>query len=700
MPQPRQDLVEFFAPDGVAIVGQVNRTATRAQLDAAYSSRYRTRWYLVNPKGGEVDGIRVHTSLAEIPDPVSMVVISTPPSTVASIIDEAGAIGARYALVFSSGFAEIGPEGAAHERAVADAGRRTGIRIFGPNTNTNAFETIEPEVTKLRGGRIGVVTQSGHNGRPVVQGAYYNIGFSRQIPCGNEVDYDVTDFMEYFAHDDQTAVVAGYIEGFKDPDKLRRSLEACNSQRKPVVLLKMGSTAAGSRMASSHTGHLTGSDQIVDGLFSQYGVTRVRDIDELIETSALFAKLPAGTGPGAALYSISGGSGTLMAEICEAAGVAIPRLTDATIERLYELIPRYLTVSNPIDNGGTFITSQPPEVRQKAITIVAEDPNIDVVVIGITGAIGGMTDKMADDLVALADTCPKPIVVTWNSPKTFGDGFEEIVSTGLPLFRSFRGCFSALRAFNDYEAAAASGFRARKVTRSRLSAAARSALTSTAPGEVLGADASRVLLSEAGVPLAREAVVTSAAAAARTAGEYGFPVVMKIASADFPHKSDAGLVRLGIGSAGAVRAAYADLIARAEAVDPSARVDGVLMQEMVTDGVECIIGVTRDPALGPAVMVGLGGIFAEILKDTAVRPIPFDRRDAEDMVRSLKGFPLLNGARGRPKADVKALVDAVMAVQRLVVAAGDDIAELDLNPILVRVRGVVVVDSLVVRGDG
>jgi acetate---CoA ligase (ADP-forming) len=697
VPQPRQDLVEFFAPDGVAIVGQVNRTATRAQLDAAYTSRYHTRWYLVNPKGGEVDGIPVYTTLAEVPDPVSMVVISTPPSTVAAIIDEAGAIGARFALVFSSGFAEIGPDGAAHERAVAEAGRRTGIRIFGPNTNTNAFETIEPEVTRLRGGRIGVVTQSGHNGRPVVQGAFYNIGFSRQIPCGNEVDLDVTDFIEYFAHDDDTAVVAGYIEGFKDPDKLRRALDACNSQRKPVVLLKMGSTAAGSRMASSHTGHLTGSDQIVNGLFSQYGVTRVRDIDELIETSALFAKLPAGTGPGAALYSISGGSGTLMAEICEAAGVPIPRLTDTTIERLYELIPRYLTVANPIDNGGTFITSQPPEVRQKAIHIVADDPNVDVIVIGITGAIGGMTDKMADDLLVLADSCPKPIVVTWNSPKTFGDGFEEIVSTGLPMFRSFRGCFNALRAFNDYQAAVPS-FRPRKAARARLSAAARGALGSAVPGSVLGADASRVLLSEAGVPLAREAVVTSAAAAARTASEYGFPVVMKIASADFPHKSDAGLVRLGVDSPAAVRTAYAELVARARAVDPSARVDGVLVQEMVTDGVECIIGVTRDPALGPAVMVGLGGIFAEILKDTAVRPIPFDRRDAETMVRSLQGFPLLNGARGRPKADVKALVDAVMAVQRLTVAAGDDLAELDLNPILVRTKGAVAVDTLVVRG--
>jgi acetate---CoA ligase (ADP-forming) len=697
VPQLRQDLVEFFHPDGVAVVGQVNRRATRAQLEVAYTPRYGARWFLVNPKGGEVDGIKVYETLADLPEPVSMVVISTPPATVPAIIEQAAAIGVKFALVFSSGFAEVGPEGARLEEAVAAAGRRTGIRIFGPNTNTNAFERIEPEVPDLRGGRIGLVTQSGHNGRPIVQGAYLGVGFSRQVPCGNEVDLDVADFIEYFAYDDETQVIGGYVEGFKDTAKLRRALEAANSQRKPVVLMKMGATSAGSRMASSHTGHLTGSDAIVNGLFRQYGVSRVRDLDELLDTLSLFAKLPAGTGPRAGLYSISGGSGTAMAELCEQAGVPIPRLTQETQDRLHELIPPYLTVANPIDNGGAF-SNNPEEVRLRAITLIAEDPNVDYVVVGITGAIAGLSDVMAEDLAKVADACPKPIVVTWNSPKSFGDGFETVVTTGLPLFRSFRNCFGALRAFNDYTASVGS-LRPRKAVRAKLTPAADAALA-TAAGGPLDADAARTLLTEFAVPLAREAVVTSAAAAARTASSYGYPVVMKIASADFPHKSDAGLVRLGVATPAEAKKTFDEIMAKARKANPRAQLDGVLVQEMVTDGTECIVGVTRDAALGPAVMVGLGGIFAEILEDVAVRPIPFDRKDAEDMVRSLKGFPLLDGARGRPKADVKALVDVVLAVQKLAVASGGRVAELDLNPVLVRAagKGAVAVDSLVVTG--
>ena len=333
MPQHRQDLEEFFHPDGVAIIGQVNRSLTEDQMRAAQDPRWGAgNWHLVNPKGGEIGSIPIHASVGDVPVPVDLAVVSTPPRLCAEIVDECGAAGVKYALVFSSGFSEVGGDGARYEAELAEAGRRTGIRIFGPNTNTNAFEPM-PEIPNLRGGKIGVVTQSGHNGRPIVQGAHFGIGFSRQVPCGNEVDLDVADFMEYFAYDDDTAVIAGYVEGFHDADKLRRALEAANSQRKPVVLMKMGATEAGSRMATSHTGHLTGSDAVIDGLFAQYGVVRVRDLDELLETAALFAKVPGGTGPNAALYSISGGSGTLMAEMAELAGVPVPRLTDETPRR-------------------------------------------------------------------------------------------------------------------------------------------------------------------------------------------------------------------------------------------------------------------------------------------------------------------------------------------------------------------------------
>ena len=307
MDRGRTDLEAFFHPEAVALVGSVNRTAKPERLRAAYGERWGDRWYLVNAKGGRVGDIPIYEHVTDIPTEITLAVVNVGTRLVAGVVEECGKHGVPYVLIFTAGFSEVGPEGAALEREVGEIARRYGIRVFGPNTNTNAFEVL-PEPPRVRGGRIGLVTQSGHQGRPLVQGAEFGVAFSRWVPTGNELDLEAADFIEHFARDAETAVIAGYFEGFKDPPKLRRALEVANAARKPVVALKMGATAAGTRMASSHTGHLAGSDAVVSGLFQQYGVVRVGDLDELLETAALFAKLPAGTGPRCALYSISGGS--------------------------------------------------------------------------------------------------------------------------------------------------------------------------------------------------------------------------------------------------------------------------------------------------------------------------------------------------------------------------------------------------------
>lgn len=697
MAQARQDIERFLHPHGVAIVGGIDRNlsedATRARYDVLYGA---DNWHLVSPKGGTVGSIPVYESLEAIPAAVDLAVLSTPPKACASVIDECGAKGVQFAIVFSSGFSEVGGEGVQLEHDLAEAGRRNKVRIFGPNTNTNAFEP-QPEIPGYRYGKIGLVTQSGHNGRPIVQGSVLNIAFSRQVPCGNEVDLDVTDFIEYFAYDPDTAVIAGYIEGFRDVDRLRVALAAANEQRKPVVLLKIGSTKAGARMAASHTGHLTGSDAIVDGLFRQYNVIRVRDLDELLETSALLAKLPASTGPNVALYSISGGSGTLMAEQAELAGVPIPRLSDSTQARLHEILPTYLTVANPVDNGGTFVMRHPAEVRQRVLEIIMDDPAVDILVVGVTGAMGVLSDPLCEDLrdMAAAGTA-KPVVVTWNSPKTDERGYELLVESQLPLFRSFRNCFMALARFDTWRAGNES-LRPREGARPTIPATAKATLADAKAG-VLDATNTRALLGAFKIPMASEDTARSAAAAAALGTDFGYPVAMKIASPDFPHKSDAGLVRLGVPSASAAKAAYIELVDRARKLDATARIDGVLVQEMITDGVEVIIGITRDEVLGHAILVGMGGIFTEIFADTAVRPLPVDEADVWAMLRELKGLPLLEGARGRAKLDTKALVRTVLATAKLASALGDRLAELDLNPVLVRKKGVAAVDALVVLG--
>jgi acyl-CoA synthetase (NDP forming) len=288
-------------------------------------------------------------------------------------------------------------------------------------------------------------------------------------------------------------------------------------------------------------------------------------------------------------------------------------------------------------------------------------------------------------------------VVTWNSFKTDEQGLKTLIDAGVPMFRSFRNCFTALHAFAGYQRASSS-FRARKAMPGRLPKEAAQVLAdvrSTRPAP-LGADASRQLLESFAIPLAGEGLAHSAAEAARIGGDIGFPVVMKIASPDFPHKSDAGLVRLSVGSGSEAKAVYTELVARATRAKRGARIEGVQIQQQIEGGTEMIVGVTRDPVFGPAVLVGTGGVFAEILKDVAVRPLPIDRRDAQEMVEGLAGYPLLTGARGRERGDVKALVDVVLAVARLAAACGDRLVELDLNPVVVLGHGAVAVDSLVV----
>ena len=692
MAQPRADLESFFHPNGTAIIGRIDgaATVTIEELHNRYD-RFGARWYLVNPRGGTVAGdVPVYTSVAEIPDEVELAVVNVAPPIVPGLIDEIGAKGIKYALVFTSGFSEVGAEGAAIERDLGERAKRWGIRVFGPNTNTNAFEPM-PDATG-RDGKIGLLTQSGHNGRPLVQGSEFGVAFSRWVPTGNEVDLELGDFLEYFAHDDGTQVIGAYVEGFKSASQLRKALQAANDNDKPVVMLKIGETEAGSRMASSHTGHLTGSDAVVNGLFAQHVVTRVGDLDELLDTAALFSKFPANVGPNVCMYSISGGSGTLMMEQAAKCGISLPELTAETQKALHEIIPAYLTVSNPVDNGGTLVLSIPQETRFEILDLIAADPNVDVLVVGLTAPLGPMTSALANDVLKWSPNAPIPTIVTWNSYKIEEPAFSDVIASGVPTFRSFRNCFRSLRAYYDYQTRRAS-MRTRPALDASLSDAAAAALDT---GGTLDADAARTVLSSFGIPLVGERVAASADDAVAAANAFGYPVVMKIASADFPHKSDVGLVKVGVADGDGVRATFDEFVARAAQVDPAARVDGVLVQQMMASGVEMIVGITQDSQLGAAVMVGTGGIFAEVFRDVAVRPLPLDTTDAREMVESLRGYALLKGARGRPPADVDALVDVIMAVARLATACGARVAELDLNPVIVNADGAVAVDSLLI----
>lgn len=689
----RDDIERLLHPRGVAVVGPVSRTVEPRAFLAPIAERFGERFHLVDRRGGTVGDHRVYPTVAELPDPVDLAVLNVPREEVAGMAEECGRRGVPYLLVTAGGFSELGEEGRVLEARLVDTVRTYGMRMVGPNANTNLWEAM-PEPVNPRIGKIALVTQSGHMGRVIFQASGHGVAFSRWIPTGNEADLESADFIEYFAHDEETTVIAGYFEGFRDGAKLRKALAAAAAQRKPVVLIKVGRHQAATRMAETHSAHLTGSDAGFDGLFKQYGVVRVDDVDELIETAALFAKLsPAPSGPSVALYGISGGAVALMADQAETCGVAVPELATETQRRLHEVLPKHLGVGNPVDPGNLYRTGT-AEQRRQVLEIIGEDPTASVVVCALTGVIKGITDDFVGDIVQFRDLGRKPVVTTWNTWEMETPAYTALVASGIPIFRSFRGCFRALRAYFEHQ-------RRREITSARPA-------PPQAPPEALPAQPARTLdsreaaelLGHYGIPLAEERMVNAAAEATRAADELGLPVVLKAVPRDIAHKSDAGLVRLGLRSAGEVESAFDELRVRLRELSPAEAAMPLQLQRQLAAGVEVILGVTREPTLGPVLLVGLGGIFTEVLHDVSVRPLPVTPADAEEMLRELTGYPLLMGARGTPPANVKALIEMMLAVAGM---AGDPslrLVGLDLNPVIVDASGAVAVDRLVIVEGG
>jgi acyl-CoA synthetase (NDP forming) len=686
-------VARFLEPDGVALLGRVMPTNNPEQLLARERSRWGERFYFVNPSGGSVGEVPIYRSLAELPEPVQLAVVSVGVSRVVDALEEVATNGITDVVVFTGGFAEVGEEGARLERELAQRVHELGLTVLGPNTNTNAFEPMPPVPTK-RTGKIGLITQSGNQGRPFVQAAPYGIALSRWIATGNEVDLDVSDFIRYFAADPDTAVIACYVEGFQDGDKLRGALQAAHDSGTPVVMLKIGQTEAGQRMARSHTGHLTGSDAVAAGLFSQFDVTRVFDVDELMETANLISKLPGYVGDRVGVYGASGGVTTLLAESAQRHGLSVPVLDGATQDRLGALLPDYLSRSNPVDNGMQFLMTASLDDRVEVLRSIAEDSNIDIVVAGNNMSEGPIAEAFVEDLTTFASLeLTVPVVCVWGTPAENEVLFGRLRDAEIPILRSARGAMRSLKAVHHYGSRRARSWSPSPAPRTEV-------LDVLADHHgVLNQTVARRLLELASIANCEEHLVTSAADAASCWRAIGGRAVMKLSSPEFPHRSDHGLVRLDVDDADTAAAVYGELVERAQSLTPSAPIDGVLVQRQIDAGVELLVGTSEDPILGPAVTVGFGGVLAEVLADVAVRPVPLTRHDAHDMLRSLRGFPVLQGVRGATPVDREAVVSVIEAVADLVAGAGGRLAEFDINPLIVSADGAVAVDVLAIASD-
>ena len=697
------DLDTFLNPATVAVIGA---SEARGKPNSAMTLRIKqwadahgASFFPVHPVHEAVLGERCYPSIDAVPGDIDLAVILT--GRAVESFEEVVARGAKFAVIFAAGFSEVGADGAALEARLAELVRSGPTHLLGPNTNLNAFSDFED----LPGPSIALITQSGHQGRPIFQGQELGIAVSHWAPTGNEVDLEFADFARYFAAQPGVGVIAAYIEGFKDGRSLMLAADQAARRRKPLVVVKVGRTDEGTSMAKAHTGHLTGSDAVVSAVFRQFGVTRVDGLDELLDVSAAFARTTPPRGDGVCIYAISGGTGAHLADMAAAAGLRLPELSAETQRTLHDgLIPSYLRVSNPVDCGGPPVTM--PAGRQ-ILDLLLADPVVDILVCPITGALDMMSKPLARDLVAVADTTDKPIFVVWGSPVGTEPAYTDVLlGSRLPVFRTFGNCVRAVRAYLDYWAFAdryRSSFDDAATEPRPAAQRVRRLLADVPSGGTLAEVAAKQVLQAYGVKPSRDRLCTTAAAAVEAADRLGYPVVLKPSSTALTHKSDLGLVAVGVDSARAVRRTFADLERRARhAIGRRGTLDGILVCEMVRDGVEVVVGVAQDPLVGPVVMCGLGGVFVEVLGDVTFRVPPFTRDEAARMVRELRGFPMLEGVRGAKPADLDALLDAIMNVERLAMdLAGpgcpDGIAELDINPLVVRPRGAVALDALVVR---
>jgi len=695
------DLEPFFHPATVAVIGASDtpgrpNTGITRQL-RAWSERVGARMFPVNPGRDTVDGLVCYPSLGAVPVPggepidVAVILLADPTAVVPQLVEAK----VRFAVAFASGFAETGEAGALAQRQLAGliAEAPTGLRLLGPNTNLNAFERFREDLT---GPAVALITQSGHQGRPVFAMQELGVRLSHWAPTGNEADLEVSDFVRWFADQPEVGAIAAYIEGLKDGREFLLAADHAARRGVPVVAVKVGRTSDGARMAASHTGKLTGADEVVDAAFRQFGVIRVDGLDELQDTAALLARAKPPTADGVAVYSISGGTGAHLADLASARGLRLPRLSGAKQDELHQWIPEYLSVANPIDNGGHPVGDWR---GRKILDAILADPSVGVLICPITGPFPPMSDKLARDLVEVAETTDKLVCVVWGSPVGTEAAYRETLlgSSRVAVFRTFGNCVRAVAAYLEHHRFIA-GYRSPFDSAPRTPCAGKAkAQRVLHSGQQLSEVAAKQLLRAYGIRVPREQLVASAAGAVRAAGVVGYPVVLKASAPEVAHKTELGLVKVGLTSASQVRDAFRELTdnARAAGID---RMDGVLVCQMVEAGVEMVLGIGQDPTFGPTVTVGLGGIFVEVLRDTAVRVPPFGCADVRSMLDELRGRPLLDGVRGGPPMDVDALADVVMRVQRMALELGDDLAELDINPLMVleRGKGVVALDAFAV----
>jgi acetyltransferase len=653
-----------------------------------------------------------------VPEPVELVMVSVPVRLVPDAMQQCEEKGVKAVNIITSGFAEIGgEEGERRHTLMTDFVKRTGIRIVGPNCYGNASAVFNfagmPNTALMckRVGRLSLAFQSGGIAITVINNCLDRyIDIAHALSTGNEVDIDVADCVRYFAEDERTHVIGCYVEQFRKPQQFLEAAEIAAAARKPIVVLKSGRSELGSRMAQAHTGALAGSDQIIDATLKKYGVIRVHDLNEMIETMAIMHSKKMPKGRGVAALTNSGGENSVIVDLAEDIGVSFPAFSPESAGLIRKELYDYISVSNPLDiTGPGGLTDV--NVLQAALDGMGSDPNIHIILHNLGGNTK-MDAGTAAGKLAFAAMSKYPDKVWLRASKmagTFRDkpvGQPDMVDPrheweGVPFLQGLDNVLRAVRHLIEYaefqeRRQTADGRRTTVVDEARQ-AQARTMLHA-ADGRALTESEGKQILALYGIPVTKECTATSASQAARIAADIGFPVAMKIVSPQIMHKTEAGGVALNIQNEAEASAAFERIMTSARHYNASAELEGVSVQEMVKGGQEMILGMSRDPLFGPGIIVGLGGIFVEVLKDVAMRVPPLDADEARALIDSLKARAILKGVRGAKPSDVNALAGALVNFSELCLELKDDVREIDINPFVVfeEGKGAKALDCLIV----
>lgn len=678
----------LFQPRSIAIFGasdDVTKIGGRP-LQFLRKYGYRGAIYPINRKGGTVQSLQAYASLADLPEAPELAVMAVPPESVLEAVKDCASRGVRAAVILSSGFSEMGEAGNRLQAEIGQVARSSGMRVVGPNClgsigvaeKSIATFSVALESAFPTAGHVGIVSQSGNLGSYTMRLAVdRGIGISRLLTTGNECDVDIADGIASLATDPATAVILCCMETCRDAGKLLRALAMARAAGKPIIVLKVGVSQAGSEAAASHTGALAGSDAVFDVVLRNGGAIRVPSIEQLLDIGHAVSVVGTDRAPKGrrtALVTASGGFGVLMADAASAQGLDLPKLSARTQERILSALP-YASPGNPVDM--TAQVSSRPELLVQVLSAVAEDPVCDAVI--LQSAYAFQMPRLRDVYIAALEQVRRDhpsrlILLCCKAPR---DTIAQLNGMGFPTVETIDAACSTLAAL------------VRLGTRGEQGATAAT-LSSTAalPQEAFANEASaKASLAQAGVVVLKEVTAASRDAALAAAREIGFPVVLKIVSPDIAHKTEVGGVVVGLRSEAQLLDEYDRLLARVAQKAPQARIAGVLVAQMAQGGIELILGTKKDPVFGPVVMVGLGGIFAEVLRDVALQIAPVSEAQATQMLRSLKAFPLLDGARGRAKADVAAAARAVAALSQFAAQHADVVAEIDINPLVVMDQG-------------